>query len=127
MTKNFEGWHKLKMFLQSRISRLFFHEREIWLCSIGVNLGYEQDGKNRRFIQPVVIVKKFNLDLFWAVSLTSKQKFGKYYFQFKFGKKTTSAIISQLRVMDRKRLLRKIGVMTEADFASLKQKLKELL
>ena len=38
-------------------------ERDIWWCSIGVNIGDEIDGKNELFHRPVLILKKFSSEL----------------------------------------------------------------
>ena len=44
--KNFDTWNKEKKNLENvGHDTLAFHEREIWWCSIGFNLGDEQDGK----------------------------------------------------------------------------------
>ena len=51
---------------------LYFHEREVWFCSVGVNVGMERDARNTKFSRPVVIVKKFNEFMFWGVPLSSK-------------------------------------------------------
>lgn len=48
--KNFDSWNELKKGLENTNRLLdkefFFHEREIWWTSLGLNLGHEQDGKN---------------------------------------------------------------------------------
>ena len=43
------------------------------------NIGNEQDGKGPEHSRPVLIVKRFNKHLLWAVPLTSKHKEGKFY------------------------------------------------
>jgi mRNA interferase MazF len=57
--KNFEGWSKFKQKLDAHETprSLYFHEREIWWCSLGINVGSEFDGKNELFERPAVIVK----------------------------------------------------------------------
>lgn len=37
---------------------ILFYEREIWWCSLGVNIGFEQDGTNDLFERPVLVIKK---------------------------------------------------------------------
>lgn len=57
--KDFDTWSKEKKTLeQEGHDSLVFHEREIWWCSIGINVGDEQDGKNERFERPVLVLKK---------------------------------------------------------------------
>ena len=53
-----------------------FHEREVWWCSLGANIGFEQDGGGEDFERPVVILKKFNLDACLIVPLTARPKKG---------------------------------------------------
>lgn len=46
MQKDFDQWNSEKKGLEiSGPESLQFHEREIWWCSIGINLGDEHDGK----------------------------------------------------------------------------------
>jgi mRNA interferase MazF len=105
-----------------------FYEREVWFCVVGENIGYEQDGRGPRFLRPVIVIKKFNNEVLWVLPLTTKEKTGKYYYSFKLGEKAVStAILSQLKLIDAKRLEYKIGNLTQSDFKSLKSKLTQLL
>jgi mRNA interferase MazF len=127
MEKDFQKWHNKKRKINRNQDVPYFYEREIWWCSLGLNIGYEQDGKNENFERPVVVLKKFNKHIFWAVPLTSKQKFGKYYYHFVFGNETSAAIVSQLRLISSKRLLRKIGMISESDFVRIKKIVRSFL
>ena len=60
MEKNFLKWHKEKEQINSTKGTALFHEREVWWCRVGVNVGFEMDGRGETFERPVVIVKKFN-------------------------------------------------------------------
>ncbi len=84
-SKDFTFWHKLKTWLNNEKPRLFFHEAEIWFCYLGQNIGFEQDGKGKDFLRPVVVIRKFNKMVFWGVPLTSKVKEGIYYHFVEFG------------------------------------------
>lgn len=113
--------------------RLFFHEREVWYCHLGENIGFEQDGRGDTFLRPIVIIRKFNNDIFWGVPLTRTQKDLPFYFTFTIttedgalAEKST-AVLSQIRLVDAKRLRRMIGYISEADIISLKKRLKALL
>ncbi len=64
MKKDFEKWHKVKSRTQERCSPPSFEEREIWWCSIGANVGVEEDGKSTLFSRPVLIIRKFNAMIF---------------------------------------------------------------
>jgi len=111
MKKDFWKWHALKTKLNDRESQKFFHEREIWFCSLGINIGREQDGRYEWFKRPVLILKKFNQEMFFGIPLTSQYHQSQYHFQFSFNGQPSYAILSQLRLLDSKRLLRKFGMI----------------
>ena len=128
MNKDFKKWHDKKSQVDEIVKRPFFHEREIWFCYLGVNVGFEQDGSGDDFQRPVVIIRKFNNEVCWVIPLSKTDKRNQYYFPFNFDDTTVSvAIISQIRLLDGKRLSRKIGEMSENDFSQLINKIKALL
>lgn len=57
MKKYFWKWHTKKEQLDKTKGSALFHEREVWWCALGVNVGYEQDGGQEDFERPVVILK----------------------------------------------------------------------
>lgn len=128
MKKDFEIWHDHKSNIHDNKERPFFHEREIWFISLGLNIGFEQDGKGEEFKRPVIVLKKFNNECFWGIPLTKKSKKGKYYFNFDLeGRGSNTAILSQLRFLDAKRLQYKIGHVSDKQIEDIKQKLKSLI
>jgi hypothetical protein len=100
--KNFTQWNRQKQDIHENESILYFGEREIWFCRLGANIGYEQDGKGSDFERPILIFKKFNNHVFWGIPLTSSQKTSKFYFEFSFKNKKSWAILSQIRLLDKK-------------------------
>ncbi|MBI2676664.1 MAG: type II toxin-antitoxin system PemK/MazF family toxin [Candidatus Yanofskybacteria bacterium] len=128
MKKDFQKWHKKKEQVDDIGRRPFFHEREIWFCYLGVNVGFEQDGVGDDFQRPVVVIRKFNNEVCWVIPLSKTKKRNKYYFAFQFDAVATSvAIISQVRLLDARRLSRKIGEISVEDFNNLINKIKALL
>lgn len=125
--KDFDSWNTLKKELDAKQNAIFFHEREIWFCSLGVNIGFEQDGKNHGFARPVLILKKFNNDIFLAVPLSSVVKSGKHYFVLTYENRQYTIILSQIRLLDGKRLIRKIRVLPSEEFKEIIKKIKGLL
>jgi mRNA interferase MazF len=128
--KDYTKWHKIKTDVNDLKDRVFFHEREIWFCYIGANVGFEQDGDKEEYLRPVLILRKFNNEIFWGIPLTKSDRVKeiKYYYSFSFVKNIISlAILSQIRLIDAKRLVRKVGDIKEEDFKNVKKKLKELL
>ena len=129
MKKDYKKWHPQKIKVNQKAERVFFHEREIWFCHLGENVGFEQDGRGEEFLRPALILKKFNNEIIWVVPLTKvKKKERPYYFVFSFrrGVKST-AILSQLRLIDARRLKYITGDIGENDFVSLKAKIRQLI
>jgi len=60
--------------------------------------------------------------------LSTTEKRNKYYFEFEFIKdKKSVAILSQMKNFDAKRLLNKIGMISQDDFIELKKQLKDII
>ncbi|OGM92742.1 hypothetical protein A2333_01230 [Candidatus Wolfebacteria bacterium RIFOXYB2_FULL_49_7] len=127
MLKDFFKWHSEKEKIHNRESGVYFYEREIWWASLGLNIGYEEDGKNEKFERPILVLKKFNKYILWALPLTSKNKESKYYYPFEFKGEKYSVILSQLRIISSKRLLRKLGQMPEDDFSKIRESIRKLV
>ena len=120
MEKDFLKWHKEKEQINNTKGTALFHEREVWWCRVGVNVGFEMDGRGETFERPVVIVKKFNLDVCLVVPLTARSKKGKYYFSIgKVADRDATAVLSQIRFIDRKRLANKITTLDKEIFNKL--------
>lgn len=120
-TKDFEDWGKLKetLHFQNRSLKIF-DEREIWWCSIGQNIGFEENGKNRSYERPVLVLRRFNGHLFLGVPLTSKEHHNKFYFRIS---DSSFAILSQLRTFSSKRLLRRVKTIPDPIFDEIRRKL----
>ena len=120
MKKDFWKWHTKKEQINETKGTALFHEREVWWCALGANIGYEQDGSSELFTRPVVILSKFNLDACLVVPLTAKPKKGKYYFPVgNVSGRDAVAVLSQIRFVDRKRLAMKIATMDHQTFKAL--------
>jgi len=133
MKKDYTEWHSKKTKIEhGNNERLFFHEREVWWCSIGSNVGFEQDGKGEDFARPVLIFKKFNKEIFWALPLSTKiktnEKTAKFYSPATLfiepgiaDNIERLALISQLRLTDGKRLISKIGFVDEVNYIEIQK------
>jgi len=125
--EKFIQWTKVKIRLHLVENDLYFYEREIWWTSLGVNVGYEQDGKHEQFERPVLVLKKFNRHVLWILPMTTKTKNNKYYYSFEHQGQKYSIILTQLRLISSKRLLRKIRKFPKEEFEIVKEKIKEFL
>ncbi len=125
--KYFDKWNIQKKNIDNLENKKTFHDREIWFIKIGENIGFEQGGKGMEFLRPVIIYRKFSRNLFLGIPLTKTIKDTMFYFNFVFQNKNSSAILSQIRLFDSKRLAYSIGRMSVGDFTKLKEKLIELI
>jgi mRNA interferase MazF len=127
MKKDYTQWHKKKTEIEQKNNeRLFFHEREVWWCSVGSNVGFEQDGKGEDFSRPILIFKKFNKEIFWGLPLSTKikttKKTEKFYSPVNLNDNTGRvAIISQMRLVDGKRLISKMGFIDEVNYQEIQK------
>ena len=129
MEKDFQKWHSEKASIHHDKKRPFFHIREVWFCSLGANVGFEQDGGGEKYLRPVLILRKFNNEVLWVLPFTKHEKKGRYYFSVMISHSTTpsAVILSQIRLIDAKRLRSKLGDISEKDFLEVKKRLQALL
>jgi mRNA interferase MazF len=122
MEKDFDKWNLQKKDIDKKEIKfdLFFHEREVWWCAVGVNIGIESDGKNENFERPVIIIKKFNGQMLWVIPLTSRERKGEHYVKVSYEKGISWACLSQIKTVSTKRLLRKVGMVSKDEFGLIK-------
>jgi len=125
--KSFDSWNSEKKKIEDTGHRnLIFHEREIWWCSLGLNIGSEEDGKNNMFERPVLVVKKFNNNICWVLPMTSKVSKNQYYLQIS-GDDSHSVVISQLRLVSVKRFRRLIRKISQKQYKLIIFKIIQIL
>lgn len=127
MQKDFHIWTELKNQIQNKLVQIYPKEREIWWCSLGLNIGSEQDGKNDNFERPVIIYKIINTNIVIILPITSSEKKDRHHFVFKIENKNVSIILSQIKVISTKRLLRKIDWISYSEFEKLHIQLKKYI
>ncbi|MBU1046193.1 type II toxin-antitoxin system PemK/MazF family toxin [Patescibacteria group bacterium] len=124
--KNFDIWNEKKKEINEQKDRLYFRDGEIWWVKLGINIGYETDGKSEDFTRPVLILKKYNKYSFLAIPLTSKIKLGRYYCPIgSVDGKEAIAILSQLKNIDSLRLVNKVGFVGRNIFEEIKKAVKK--
>ena len=128
--KNFDEWnrHKKNIDIISNTHLYYPKESEVWVSKIGINVGVEQDGSNLDFSRPVLVVKKFNNQMYWVLPLSSKQKFLDYYYNFTdpYNRKV-SVILAQLKLSSIRRFERRIYEINNDLFEDIKNRLKLFL
>lgn len=122
---NFDSWNNIKKDMHQNKNRVHFRQGEIWFVSIGHNIGYEVYGKGEKFLRPVVIFRKINKNTFLAIPLTSKIKEDRFHCIIDFKDKQNSAILSQVKTIDAKRLAYKTGNLDRNVFENLEKSFVE--
>jgi mRNA interferase MazF len=121
MTKEFDRWNEKKKALDRTEFDDYVHEREVWWCALGLNVGVEADGKNDDFDRPVLVLRKFNRDSVLIVPLSSRIKDNPYHVKFQHEGETAAAVISQIRLVSTKRLLRRMYRMDSGIFDTIQR------
>lgn len=125
--KNFFGWLRLKRNIDESTGRAFAHPREIWWCSLGINVGVEIDGKHENFERPVIIVRVYNKHSLLILPLTGKEKNDNFHYMIKTKRKTVWVKLTQVRMISNKRLLRKIDIVDTKQFSGIRQALRTFI
>lgn len=126
--KDFDGWIGKKKDCHFRPSKPpMFKERDIWWVSIGINVGFEEDGKHSKYLRPVLVLRKFNRDLFLGIPMSTKVKNNPYYIKVTVNTETVSVLISQLRVFSAKRIEDKLAEIDTNDFRKVKEEVVKMI
>jgi len=116
--KDFYHWNKCKIALDG--NRKYSHpkEREIWWCSIGMNVGTEIYGKGQDYTRPVLVANAEIGEGFMGIPLTSRLKEGKYSCIIKTTDDTLgTALVAQMRFLDKRRLTKRMSRASEEDYS----------
>lgn len=132
MQKDFDIWNELKKKINADTKTIepdrFPKEGEVWMSAVGKNIGFEQNGSGDNFSRPILITKKFNNHMFWAVALSTKQKKFDFYYNFTDpNNNKVSAILAQLKLISIKRLNRKLYDLPNNQLEEIKSRLKDFL
>ena len=136
--KDFDKWNIQKKKIHSRflktlnvvnseISEVYVHEREVWWCALGKNIGYEQDGSGEFFLRPVVILKKFGSNTCLVVPFSTTTRKAWYRHDLVLDNENIKALITQFKVIDMNRLVEKHSVLDKIQFKKLKNKITEII
>ncbi len=98
---------------------------EIFWCYLGVNVGSEQNGSGTDKTRPVLIINKFSEKFFLGAPLTSKKHKGDWYVKISFN--DSCVILNQVRPIDIKRLIDKVGQISEEDLENILYKYVDLI
>lgn len=128
MAKHFDQWNIVKKDIHKKGEAKFYNAREVWWCALGVNVGSEQDGDEKTFERPVLIVKGISRDTCMVVPLTTSKS--KHKLRIDVGQidgKSAKALISQLRIVDTRRLSNKVLRLNRENFQVIQKSIKDFL
>lgn len=98
------------------------------MAFMGENVGVEQSGKGEYFLRPIIVLKKFNKEFFLGVPISKTPKTDLFHFKFSFLPDVeSSAVLSQLKPVDSKRLKYRMRYINYKDFINLKTKIRDLI
>ncbi len=128
MEKDFDKWNEIKKLVHKDGIEKFYHAREVWWCSLGTNVGFEQDGSDDDGQRPVLILKGFSKHVCIVVPLTTSTKKNPYHVSAGIvDSRNAFAITSQVRLVDTKRLVNKVGVVETELFDKIRKAIKDML
>ena len=126
MKKDFDSWNIEKKRADGEEPRLYT-VREVWWCRMGVNVGTEQDGRGNLFLRPVVILRGFGPDACLVTPLTTSRR--EHQLRVAIGEingHEARANLSQIRIVDTRRLVEKIGFLDKSIFTKLRKTARDL-
>lgn len=124
--EHFDLWNEQKKRINRRNS-VFCNIRDIWWCTLGLNIGSEQNGKNDIFERPVLVIRVFSKGICRIIPLTSSVKNDKHHLHITYENTEGSLILSQMRTISTKRLSRKMCRLDVIQFNLTILKLKNSL
>ncbi len=125
--KPFQKWCGKKIIIHKEKERPSFRIGEVWTNSLGVNIGFEQDGVGDESLRPILILTKFNNEVFLGVPLSRNGKDGKFYYSFEFNDGLSTVLLSQVRLIDAKRLQYKLGAVAPSTREIVVEKVRRLI
>ncbi len=128
--KNFNDWNEEKQTIQkTKTPNVYPKMRHIYYAKLGINIGFETDGK-KKYLRPVLILAKIG-SLYWVAPLTSQLKIDLFHHLLKSvtfeNVKNSLVMLSQGRILDKKRIKERIGDMvSQEEFSEIQKKMKKL-
>lgn len=128
--EEYAEWNVLQQFLNSKKHLPFYNEREIWLASVGLNVGTEMNGKYHLLVRPVLVLRKLNRHQFIGLPLTTTPQSPAYAFPLgaiHFLSRESFCVYTQIKTYSVLRLQRRLGKIPEGLWHTIRNKSAEVL
>jgi len=123
---DFDRWNILKKKINKKDNLPLFEEGDLWWCNLGKNVGIETFGKGKYFSRPVLIIKKHNINQIVIIPATKQPKLGKFYYKIESENETSYLLLSQIKVIDTKRLIKIISQVNQEEITEIKKAVYEI-
>ena len=101
--KDFDKWNIIKKKTEDKDKRPKIKLGDVYWCRLGLNIGFEQDGKNDNYKRPVVVIKKYTQNVVFVLPLTTKLHNTDWYFDIYIKGESNQVILNQGKTIDTKR------------------------
>jgi len=125
--KNFHDWNIKKIKIDKNETFNHPREKEIWWCSIGINIGSEVYGKGADYTRPVLVINAEGSESFIGIPLTSNIRSRKYSCIIKTDDEVLhTALIYQIRSFDKRRLTERKYLLSNQEYFKIQKYFNKL-
>ncbi|MFT5179869.1 MAG: mRNA interferase MazF [Candidatus Paceibacteria bacterium] len=125
--KDFDRWNTLKKEIDNLDGKRY-HPKEVWWCSWGLNVGFEQDGNGELYQRPALILKPSSRNTCFVIPLTKSSSRDRNRLDVGIvDKKNATAILSQMRVMDTRRFTERMCILDKERFDLIKKAIRDYI
>lgn len=122
--KEFDAWNQVKKHLNEDDRKVNIRAGDIRWIAFGVNIGSEIDGKGKAFTRPGLIVDVSGSNYAFVIPMSTKLKKTIGYVPFEFKAKKISFCVHQCKTISQKRILRRIGHLSNNVLQEFKNDIK---
>lgn len=120
--KDFDGWNHRKQKIDAYTKIQHPKEREIWWCSIGINVGTEVFGKGGDYSRPVLVINADGAENCIVLPISSKIKRRLYSCSVKTDDgKFHSVLVFQIKNIDKRRLITKKYTLAVSEYKRVRE------
>lgn len=123
--KDFDSWNKVKKRINQEERKINIRAGEIRWVVLGVNVGSEIDGKGVSYTRPALVVNVSGSHTALIIPLSTKVKNVAGYISFEWKGKITALCIHQSKVVSQKRILHRLGRISNNRLRKSKDEIKK--